>query len=46
MSDVESGVWNSLLQMTLTSASQASAASSAVVDAIAQAVSPLADVDR
>jgi hypothetical protein len=46
MSDVESGVWNSLLQKTLTSAGQASTSSSAVIDAIAQAVFPVADVDR
>ncbi|KAG2151294.1 hypothetical protein DEU56DRAFT_777115 [Suillus clintonianus] len=46
MSDVELGVWNSLLQKTITCAGQDSAASSTVVDAIAQAVLPVACVDR
>ncbi|OAX38765.1 hypothetical protein K503DRAFT_740676 [Rhizopogon vinicolor AM-OR11-026] len=46
MSDVELDVWNSLLQKTLTAAGQASAASSDIIDAFAQAVSPVADVDR
>ncbi|KAG1748753.1 hypothetical protein EDB19DRAFT_1683495 [Suillus lakei] len=46
MSDVELDVWNSLLQKTLTSAGQASADLSAVIDAVAQAVLPVACVDR
>ncbi|KAG1822874.1 uncharacterized protein BJ212DRAFT_1477283 [Suillus subaureus] len=46
MSDVELDVWNSLLQKTLTSASQASTELSTVIDAIAQAVLPVACVDR
>ncbi|KAG0704225.1 hypothetical protein DFH29DRAFT_912381 [Suillus ampliporus] len=46
MSDVESDVWNSLLQKALTSAGQASTASSTVIDAIAQAVLPVTSVDR
>ena len=46
MSDVELNVWNALLQKTLTSAGQTSTASSAVIDAIIQAVLPVADVDR
>jgi len=46
MSDVELDVWNSLLQKTLTSASQSSTKLSTVIDAIAQAVLPVACVDR
>ncbi|KAG2342192.1 hypothetical protein BDR05DRAFT_1060484 [Suillus weaverae] len=46
MSDVELDVWNSLLQKTLTSASQASTELSTVIDAIAQAVLPVTSVDR
>ncbi|KAG2037796.1 hypothetical protein BDR03DRAFT_919410 [Suillus americanus] len=46
MSDVEVDVWNSLLQKTLTSASQASIELSTVIDAIAQAVLPATCVDR
>ncbi|KAG1885022.1 hypothetical protein F4604DRAFT_1729088 [Suillus subluteus] len=46
MSDVELDVWDSLLQKTLTSASQASTKLSTVIDAIAQAVLPVACVDR
>ncbi|OJA17203.1 hypothetical protein AZE42_00201 [Rhizopogon vesiculosus] len=46
MSDVELDVWDSLLQKTFTAAGQASAASSDVIDAFAQAVLPVADVDR
>ncbi|KAG2082816.1 hypothetical protein BD769DRAFT_1543347, partial [Suillus cothurnatus] len=46
MSDMELDVWNSLLQKTLTSASQSSTKLSTVIDAIAQAVLPVACVDR
>ncbi|KAG2361697.1 hypothetical protein BDR07DRAFT_1461296 [Suillus spraguei] len=46
MSDVELDIWNSLLQKTLTSASQASTELSTVINAIAQAVLPVAYVDR
>jgi hypothetical protein len=46
MSDVELDVWNSLLRKTLTFASQASTELSTVIDAIAQAVLPVACVDR
>lgn len=46
MSDVELDVWNSLLQKTLTFASQASTELSTVINAIAQAVLPVTCLDR
>jgi hypothetical protein len=46
MSDMELDVWNLLLRKTLTSAGQASTTSSAVIEAIAQAILPKADADR
>ncbi|KAG2155936.1 uncharacterized protein EDB93DRAFT_1128913 [Suillus bovinus] len=46
MSDVELDVWDSLLQKTITSANQTSTELSTVIDAIVQAVIPVACVDR